>query len=459
MEETHYKPFPPFTEWAKTEYDLDRWQRYGQKLENLENTKPEQHKKAIKIIGQIAAYHTGAIEDLYDIDRGITFTIATEAAMIEEALSTSDERTTDLVLSQLEVYEYILDWVTKKDPVNESWLRELHSQICAKQGTYRVMTTSGVFEDRDLPLGIYKALPNDVKTKAGNIHRYASPEETPAEMERLVLELRSEEFENAHPLLQASYAHYALVAVHPFADGNGRIARALASVYTYRSQSIPFLILHDDRDEYFTVLEKSDEGNYQPFIGFVSDCCFNAIILVVSSLSAAGKPDMNESVSAIKRLYLTKSGYTHDQIDDAAKEFMQLLHRSVNECIAQGIEGQDKISFGIQLLTGRANLPDQYRTLIDSGKSFQIMVIKVGTSAPADASVETRFYLAIPKGSGLKDDFVIFGQNQIDEILYARVDELLPQVKHSLSLRIKLFAENQCRTILTILRANAESRL
>src|SRR5439155_9702338 len=37
-----------------------------------------------------------------------------------------------------------------------------------------------------------------------------------------------------HPAIQAAWAHVALAAIHPFADGNGRAARVLASLAMYR---------------------------------------------------------------------------------------------------------------------------------------------------------------------------------------------------------------------------------
>jgi Fic family protein len=57
-------------------------------------------------------------------------------------------------------------------------------------------------------------------------------------------------------------AHYAFVAIHPFADGNGRVARALASVFTYRAYSVPVLILAESRNDYLTNLEAADRSNH-----------------------------------------------------------------------------------------------------------------------------------------------------------------------------------------------------
>jgi len=87
------------------------------------------------------------------------------------------------------------------------------------------MTTVGP-QEQALPKGQYKIMPNHVRTRKGADHSYAPVDVTPAEMARLVAELRSDAFLTAHPVLQAAYAHYGLVAIHPFADGNGRVARA-----------------------------------------------------------------------------------------------------------------------------------------------------------------------------------------------------------------------------------------
>jgi Fic family protein len=56
-------------------------------------------------------------------------------------------------------------------------------------------------------------------------------------MERFVREISSPEFAAAHPIIQAAFAHYVLVAIHPFADGNGRVARALGVLFGWQSCS------------------------------------------------------------------------------------------------------------------------------------------------------------------------------------------------------------------------------
>lgn len=65
----------------------------------------------------------------------------------------------------------------------------------------------------------------------------------------------------AHPILKAGLAHIHLVAIHPFWDGNGRTARALAvlilqtSGYSFRKLLSPESLYYQFRDRYFTAIE------------------------------------------------------------------------------------------------------------------------------------------------------------------------------------------------------------
>ncbi len=126
-------------------------------------------------------------------------------------------------------------------------------------------------------------MPNHVRTRKGTNHSYAPVDVTPAEMARLTAELRTEAFLSAHPIVQAAYAHYSLVVVHPFADGNGRVARALASAFTYRAISMPIVILSEQRDSYLRSLEISDSGDYQAFVDFMLARSLDTIGLVEES--------------------------------------------------------------------------------------------------------------------------------------------------------------------------------
>ncbi len=224
----------------------------------------------------------------------------------------------------------VLDFATQNRPIAEAWIRDLHAEICRSQDSYLVQTSRGPQEQR-LPKGQYKHLPNHVRDRNDNIHAHAPVDLTPAEMHRLCEELRSEAFEDAHPVLQAAYAHYAFVVIHPFADGNGRVARALASIYMYRLHSVPLLILMDTRDEYISALEDADGKNYQSFVDFVLERALDGIQLVKESMDAAEAPRADDVIAKLQKLYVTKGGYTHEEIDQAGVSLLAAFREELQQ--------------------------------------------------------------------------------------------------------------------------------
>jgi Fic family protein len=69
------------------------------------------------------------------------------------------------------------------------------------------------------------------------------------------------------PVLKAGVAHFWFVTVHPFEDGNGRMARALADMLLARSDGSPQRFysmsaqIKEERKQYYTILERSQRGD------------------------------------------------------------------------------------------------------------------------------------------------------------------------------------------------------
>jgi Fic family protein len=76
--------------------------------------------------------------------------------------------------------------------------------------------------------------------------------------------LNSKEAKDLYPILTAGIAHYELVRIHPFIDGNGRVARALATLILYQSEFDikDFFALDDyyneNRQSYYSALQSVD---------------------------------------------------------------------------------------------------------------------------------------------------------------------------------------------------------
>ncbi|HYU31707.1 MAG TPA: Fic family protein [Thermoanaerobaculia bacterium] len=297
-----YRGFPGFSDWGSLQPEgEDLWSRFAASLEERrKKSNPEVLKASVAVAIRAAALDTGALEGLYTVDRGFTMTVAVQGLAWEQMIEERGAGIRELFEAQLTAYELVLDAATRKLPITEAGIRALHETLCAPQQTYRVLTTAG-WQEHELPKGQYKTQPNHVLLKDGTVHAYAPVDQVSAEMHRLVEQLRSSEFEAAHPVIQASWIHYAFVAIHPFADGNGRIARALASVYFYRCCSIPLLIFANQRLAYFGALHGADLGELPPLIGFFRDRGIDTMQLVTESLDTAGLPAMETLAERVKK--------------------------------------------------------------------------------------------------------------------------------------------------------------
>lgn len=289
-----YQPFPAFANW-RTDFDSTVVDRYAQRLYDAKETStPERLDVALTEAMRSAAVDTGAIEGLYATDRGFTRTVATQSAAWEMVADEKGAHVRRAIEDAIAGYELVLNAVTGSvmAVITEAWIRSLHEVMMASQGTYRVYVEAlDGYQDHPLPRGRYKHQPNNPTTVSGRIHDYAPPSDTPAEMARLMNELRTPEFVAAHPVVQAAYAHYAFVCIHPFADGNGRVARALASVFLYRNPGVPLVVFADQRDRYIDVLEAADRRDHTPLVGFFAERVIDTVSLVVLSLSTPDKTD------------------------------------------------------------------------------------------------------------------------------------------------------------------------
>lgn len=93
-------------------------------------------------------------------------------------------------------------------------------------------------------------------------------------------------------VLKAAVAHLWFLTIHPFDDGNGRIARALSDMLLARADGIPQRFysmssqIQKDRKEYYAMLEKPQKGtlNCTQWIEWFLDCLHKALLHTESQL-------------------------------------------------------------------------------------------------------------------------------------------------------------------------------
>lgn len=368
--DAEYVPFKSFTEWDASVPRTNVWTRRLADMDATASAVDEDSlRAAIDVAVRAAALDTGAIEGLYTTDRGLTMTVAQQGFAWEQQLAAHGGDAVALFKAQLASYELVLDVAAERMPVSEAWIRGLHEQLTEPQETYTVHTPIGV-QQLPLPRGEYKKHPNHVRLQDGTVHAYAPVDATRDEMQRLVRELASDGFQAAHPILQAAYAHHAFVSVHPFADGNGRVARGLASVYLYRAGRVPFLMFADQRDQYFDALEHADRGESLSFNQFVANAGIAAVELVTDSILAGAAPSAQAAATDLKTLVTAQGGLGHPQIDALAAGLAAHFQRIVQEefgklSVSDGIQFNPSAGSG-----GPPSVPDGYRAPVVSPQQF-----------------------------------------------------------------------------------------
>ena len=95
--------------------------------------------------------------------------------------------------------------------------------------------------------------------------------DVPLMMEELVQWLGSEDVVSIHPIELAAIAHYRLVVIHPFHDGNGRTSRLLMNLILMQAGYPAVVIRVEDRAQYFKMLQLGNNGDVRPFIRFIAD--------------------------------------------------------------------------------------------------------------------------------------------------------------------------------------------
>ncbi|WP_165045728.1 Fic family protein [Dysgonomonas sp. ZJ709] len=94
------------------------------------------------------------------------------------------------------------------------------------------------------------------------------------------------------PVLKAAIAHLWFVTIHPFDDGNGRIARTIADMFLTRADEIPHRFysmssqIRKQRKQYYDILEKTQKGSpdITEWLTWFLDCLEIALIDAESSL-------------------------------------------------------------------------------------------------------------------------------------------------------------------------------
>lgn len=143
--------------------------------------------------------------------------------------------------------------------LTQNFIRTLHRTLLREDYTVYRNLPGGVQTSYVVHAGRYKTRPNSVITRYGERFDYASPEETPALMADLVdWYNQAEQTGELSPIELATLFHYRYIRIHPFEDGNGRIARLMVNFILARHGYPMIVVRSRSKQHYLDALHRSD---------------------------------------------------------------------------------------------------------------------------------------------------------------------------------------------------------
>ena len=191
--------------------------------------------------------HSTAIE-------GSTVTEVEAQLLFDEGI-TSSKRTMIEQMMNLDLkvaYDYGREWIKRHDPITVDWLILLASKVMARTGS----EYSSIGGDFSAAKGELRKL--NVSAGPGG-KSYMSYLKVPARLEDFCDELNQRRKAVNPSDIAAVYdlsfwAHYELVTIHPWADGNGRTCRLLMNLLQWEFGVLPTKVLKEDKAEYIQSL-------------------------------------------------------------------------------------------------------------------------------------------------------------------------------------------------------------
>jgi Fic family protein len=185
---------------------------------------------------------------------GNTLTLGETAFILEEGLTISGKPLKDHeeVVGHARAIDLIYDLIRRRSGLTKKDLFDLHKAV----------QTERIF-DVYKPVGAWKVEPNSTVIVSGDtqtIFEFAAPKDVPELMQgwlALFQKTCKENTANKEAALTAYvYLHVSFVRIHPFWDGNGRMARLIANVPVIMAGYPPVIIPKERRQEYIEALSE-----------------------------------------------------------------------------------------------------------------------------------------------------------------------------------------------------------
>jgi Fic family protein len=283
------------------------------------------------------AIETGLIERLYQWDRGVTETLVEQgitSALIPHDAGESPELVAAMIQDAEAAIESLFTIVSGKQPLTIHLINQLHAAVTNSQPTTKKLVKVGDrewFEDRPFIKGAFKQAENHVRLKDGRVHQYCPVLQTPTEMENLVRWHLEHEKAGLPPEVSSAWLHHRFTQIHPYEDGNGRVARLLASIILIKAEWFPLVMTNDRNEDYRAALLAADLGDLGPLVQVFSTSIEAGFLraLDIAPKTPAKQP-VDQVIEALKRRLETRKTNMRAQWDRAKTMADTIAKRATN---------------------------------------------------------------------------------------------------------------------------------
>jgi Fic family protein len=304
----------------------DVWQEQRQSLESHQGLRTFNER-----LRREWAIETGLLERIYLLDRGVTELLidrGLDASLIPHDVAGQDPQQVVAVLRDHEAaIDVLFDFVKGNRPLSTGFIKELHALLTRNQRSVHAVDSLGRRVEVSMEHGTYKKLPNNPSRPDGVTHEYCPPEHVDAEMDALIaMHLRHVD---VAPEVEAAWLHHRFTQIHPFQDGNGRVARALATLVLIKAGWFP-LVVRDTRDErarYLDALEQADHGDLSDLVGVFAAAQRKAFVQALGISGQVIRSKRAEQVVAATREQLHAREAARRQEWEGVKDTARELER------------------------------------------------------------------------------------------------------------------------------------
>lgn len=204
-----------------------------------------------------------------------------------------------------EAIKWIEEIVKGETTLTETFIRQLHTLLLKESYKVDALTPDGKPTRRRIEVGRYKTMPNHVLTRTGEMFYFAAPEETAAKMQDLIEWFREKkELAETNGVLLAAEFHYKFIRIHPFDDGNGRVARLLMNFILMQNGYPPVIIKTDDKENYFNALQQADAGIFEPFLNYIANNLVRSLEIMIRGAKGENieePDDLDKEIALLER--------------------------------------------------------------------------------------------------------------------------------------------------------------